>query len=63
LLYVQYTSEWDEVTRLINDQSRQKVHLFLLRYMFQEQFGMKGMGGGMVRNRIQCWLNKSTSWS
>ena len=35
LLSGQYTSEWDKVTRLINDQTRQKVHLFLLIYMFQ----------------------------
>lgn len=35
LLSVQYTSKWNEVTRLINDQTRQKVHLFLLRYVFQ----------------------------
>lgn len=35
LLSEQYTTDWDEIIHLINDQSWQKIHLFLLRYVFQ----------------------------
>ena len=51
LLSGQYISEWDEVTRLINDQTRQNVHLFLLRYMFQATLSTVWYGRNGRRHR------------
>lgn len=35
LLSSQYTNEWESLLQLLTDQTRSKVHLFLLRYVFQ----------------------------
>ena len=36
LLSLRYTTDWDEVVRLLTDQTWNSTRLFLLRYVFQE---------------------------